>query len=338
MFFFLYLCRPNRFNLSIMNSVFSFGLYFKPLIYCFRKKNRTASYCLVNRLREEIELTRLQCKASTNKNKITAVNTLDRFIREKELDYLTVGSITADHIKAFERWALDEGFKPNYVALHMRCMRALFNHINGRGKELFKHVRTTNSQTEKRAVDEQIIKTLREMDLSHEHKLNLARNIFLFTFDCMGMPLIDAVMLKKSQIKGDRIVYRRQKTGRMIEVVLCPHILELINKLPDTQTPYLLPAITTIDSGVSYQQYKRFYQQYMRSLAKISERLGIGYRLTSYTVRHSWASIAYKYDVDVNVIARAYGHANANVTYSYIKEISCTQLDLAEKRVFQATT
>lgn len=318
-----------------MNSVFSFGLYFKPLIYCFRKKNRTASYCLVNRLREEIELTRLQCKASTNKNKITAVNTLDRFIREKELDYLTVGSITTDHIKAFERWALDGNYKPNYVALHMRCLRSLFNHINGSGNVLFKHVRTTNCQTEKRAVSETVMKRIMEMPLPDGSSLAQARDVFLFCFLCMGMPLIDAALLKKKQFKGGYISYRRQKTGRQVRFKVGNQLQLIIHRLSTSDSPYLLPIITSSNRSEAQRQYQRFYQRYMRALQEIARKIGGDTHLTSYTPRHTWASIAYKCNVGINVIAQALTHANTNITYSYIKELCDGQLDAANAIVIQ---
>lgn len=319
-----------------MDSVFNFGLYFKPLIYCFRKKNRTASYCLVNRLREEIELTRLQCKASTNKNKVTAVNTLDRFVREKELDYLTVGSITADHIRAFERWALDEGFKPNYVALHMRCLRALFNRINGSGKELFKHVRTTNSQTEKRAVSETVIKHLREMTLPVGSTLDLARDVFLFCFLCMGMPLIDAAFLKKSQYSGGYICYIRQKTNRMVKIKVGYELQQLIQRLSADNSPYLLPILTSVKYNEAMRQYKRFYQRYRRSLQQIAARMGGDVRLTSYTARHTWASIAYTLGIDINTISQALAHASTRITDVYIKELCNSRLYAANEAVLNA--
>jgi len=74
----------------------------------------------------------------------------------------------------------------------------------------------------------------------------------------------------------------------------------------------------------------------MRALRGISIKIGGTHRLTSYTPRHSWASIAYQKGVNINVIARALGHANANITLIYIKEISDPQLENANHIVMQA--
>ena len=244
-------------------------------------------------------------------------------------------NITPGQIKALERWLLDSGMSPNYTALLMRSMRALINRINQRGCELFKDVRTQRCQTVKRAVDELVIKRLRTMKLDNP-KEDQARNIFLFCFYGMGIPLIDAAMLKKTQLKNGHISYRRQKTGRLVTIAVGPELEQLIKHLSQNDSAYLLPILTSADRTETQRQYRRFYQRYMRALRKLSVGLNSECHLTSYTPRHSWASIAYKNGIDINVIARALGHANTNITYLYIKEINDTQLECANRLVMQA--
>lgn len=290
---------------------------------------------LVETLRQQVENLRLQSSASTHKNRVTAVNTFERFVRATNTP-VTMKSLTANHIKSFERWALDEGMSPGYVALHMRSLRALINQVNGRGHQLFAQVRTGNCQTVKRAVDEDIIRRIRELQLPEQSRLSRARDIFLFSFYGMGIPLIDAVKLKKSQRCDGHISYRRQKTGRMVSIKVGPELEQLINRLSAADSPYMLPVLSATDRNDLQKQYKRFYQRYLRALSKISQLLALDFHLTSYTPRHSWASIAYKHSGNINTIAQALGHANANITYAYIKEISHTQLEQVSDIVIQA--
>ncbi len=301
----------------------------------FKKKAVEIDHTLVTTLRSQVETMRLQSSASTHKNRVTAVNTFERFVCATNTP-VTIRSLTPDHIKAFERWALDEGMSPGYVALHMRSLRALFNHLDGRGSLLFKHVRTANCQTQKRAVSEATIRQIRELPLPDRSSQALARDIFLFCFFGMGIPLIDAVRLKKSQLIDGHITYRRQKTGRMVRIKVGKELIKLINQLSPPDSPYLLPVLSTTDKTVIPQQYRRFYQRYMRALSKISQQIGLDHHLTSYTPRHSWASIAYKLNGNVNTIAQALGHANANITYAYIKEIGNKQLEQVNELVMQA--
>ncbi len=301
----------------------------------FKKKAAQPELTLVNTLRHQVETMRLQSSASTHKNRVTAVNTFERFVLSVKIP-ITIKGLTVDHIKAFERWALDQGMSPGYVALHMRSLRALINHINGRGKLLFKQVRTSNCQTEKRAVSEETIRQIRELQLPKNTNLALARDIFLFCFFGMGIPLVDAVRIKKTQLCNGYISYRRKKTGRLVKIKVGEELMQLINRLMPPDSPYLLQVLTTTDRAMAQKEYKRFYQRYMRALKNISKIIGLDYHLTSYTPRHSWASIAYKHNGSINTIAQALGHANANITYAYIKEIGNKQLEQVSELVVQA--
>ncbi len=310
--------------------------------HCFgsilKKKTQPAPVSVITLLRQTVEDTRVLCKPSTHKNKVTAVNILNRFLLTTTTtgSPVTISQFTARHIKAFERWSLNQGYTPGYVSLHMRCLRKIFNDINGQGNQLFSQVNTNNCQTEKRAVSEETVRQIRTLHARPHTNMTLARQVFLFCFYAMGMPLVDAAFLKKSQYQGGYITYRRQKTKRMIRIKVCAELNTLINKLTPANSPYLLPILTTADSSTSQKQYRRFYQRYMRALKHIGREVGSSYRLTSYTPRHTWASIAYKNGVNINDIAQALGHANTNVTYMYIKELTCQQLENANHIVMQA--
>lgn len=291
---------------------------------------------IVERLRREIEATRGLCQYNTTRNKTTAVNTFERFISEaKPHRPITIRNLSADHIKAFECWAL-RSCKPSTVALHMRCLRSLVNRINGQGIMLFRHVRTGNCQTEKRAVSEETINRLAHLQLRPKSPLAVARDIFLLCFYGMGIPLIDVVFMKKSQIQGGYITYFRKKTHRKVRIRVCPELERIVSTLGNHDSPFLLPILTTDDGERQRRQYQYFYLRYSKELALLSTMLGGGVRLTSYVARHSWASIAYRNNVSINIIAQALGHANTNITYAYIKEIDNQLLDDANLTVLEA--
>ena len=164
-----------------------------------------------------------------------------------------------------------------------------------------------------------------------------ARDIFLFCFYSMGIPLIDAAHLKKSQLKNGRITYYRHKTHRMVSIEVVPELAELLKRLTHENSPYLLPILTSEDETEKKKQYKRFYQRYRRALIKLSAILGDDIHLTSYVARHSWASIAYKNGISINIIAQALGHANTDITLAYIKELDNSLLHEAVRIVCQVT-
>ena len=312
---------------------------FRPFAAClFSSKHKLLIGSAVKQLRDEIANTRSLCRESTHKNKVTAVNTFERFLIETQQNaaVLSIDKVTPDHIKAFERWLLDQGYSPNYASLHMRCLRALLNRINGKGSQLFSCVRTSNCQTLKRAVSTYTIKRLNCMKLPMGTSIALARDIFLFCFYCMGMPLIDAVMLKKSQLINGCLSYRRQKTGRLVNIPISHGLTLLIERLSESSSSYLLPILTTDNRTEGYHQYKRFYQRYRRDLLKLGDMIEGNVHLTSYTARHTWASIVYQHGGSINAIAKALGHTNSNTTYSYIQDISDNELATANEIALKA--
>lgn len=97
----------------------------------------------------------------------------------------------------------------------MRILRATYNRAVE--KELtrqrypFKNVYTGVEKTVKRAIPFNIIKRIKGLDLSWKPSLELARDIFLFSFYTRGMSFVDMAYLKKRDLKNGILVYRRQK-------------------------------------------------------------------------------------------------------------------------------
>lgn len=292
---------------------------------------------LVYQLRQTISKTCGEYARSTRENYITAVNALEKFLTQSmPRKLLTPETLTAGQVKSFELWMLDGGHNPNYVAQIMSSLRAVINRINNQGKELFARVRTSPYPTAKRAVDEETIKRMENLKLSVSSGIAQARDIFMVCFLGMGIPLIDAVYLQKKQLKDGIITYFRHKTRIMVRVKVADELQEIINRISPVDSDYLLPILHGNDEQQHKQQYRRFYQKYMRELKKLSAMMQLESNLTSYTPRHSWASIAHKKGIYINVISQALGHSNTKTTSIYIKEIENEQLEQANKIVISA--
>ena len=151
----------------------------------------------------------------------------------------------------------------------------------------------------------------------------------------MGIPLIDAIHLKKNQYRDGQIIYYRHKTHRQVKIKVVPKLKQIIDRLSCNDSTYLLPILTSEDKYVAELQYKRFLQNYNRTLAMISKDLEMESHLTSYTPRHTWASIAFENGISVNVISQALGHTNIRTTMNYIRELSGEQLNEANLIVIQ---
>ncbi len=60
---------------------------------------------------------------------------------------------------------------------------------------------------------------------------------------------------------------------------------------------------------------------------------GIKAHLTSYTVRHSWGTIAKRMGFDIGLISDGYGHSDMHTTQTYLDSIENDELDLANENI-----
>lgn len=274
---------------------------------------------------------------STIKNNKTAVNCLERFMADRGISCsLTIDELSPAFMKSFENWHLEKGKKLSYSAQNMRCLRAMLNRLTRHCSDLFCDVKTTNCQTEKRALTEETIAKIACAKLPEGTHLELSRDLFMACFYGMGIPLVDLLHIRREQYQNRHITYYRRKTHRKVEIVVCPELEAIINKYASVSSSFLFPILDDNGNDESMRQYKRFYHRYRRSLDKLSQQLTPFVHITSYMARHSWASIAYKNGVAVNDIAQAMGHSNTKITYAYIKDIDISHLSKANNIVTQA--
>ena len=282
---------------------------------------------LIEMLYHEVERQKLLVSKSTSDNQKTAVNAFREYLNGCPL---RLSDLVSDHIKGFSVWLLRHNKKQNTVACYMRSLRSLLNRLGDYG-QLFKGVRTSNTKTVKRAVSEMVIQKLASLPINENKYDAFARDLFLFCFYAMGMPFIDLANLKKSQIRDGHIEYYRHKTRQRVRVALNPICRKIIKKYSREGSPFLFPIL----KEQTDKDYRHALGRYNRALKRLSDRLRLETSLTSYTPRHSWATIAYKGGVELSAISKVLGHTNPNTTLLYIRELDDSYIDHANKVVLE---
>lgn len=282
---------------------------------------------LMEMLYHEVERQKSLVSKSTSDNQKTAVNAFREYLNGCPL---RLSDLESDHIKGFSVWLLRHNKKQNTVACYMRSLRSLLNRLGDYG-QLFKGVRTSNTKTVKRAVSEMVIQKLACIPINEKKYDAFARDLFLFCFYAMGMPFIDLANLKKSQIRDGHIEYYRHKTRQRVRVALNPICRKIICKYSKEGSPFLFPIL----KEQTDKDYRHALGRYNRALKRLSDRLRLETSLTSYTPRHSWATIAYKGGVELSAISKVLGHTNPNTTLSYIRELDDSYVDHANEVVLQ---
>ncbi len=239
----------------------------------------------------------------------------------------------------YNGFLVSRGLLRNSVSYYMRILRSVYNkackcRLLERRLD-FSDVYTGVDVTRKRAVtEEQMVRILR-YDLSEYPALEFVRDIFIFSYCMRGMPFVDVAFLRWDDIKGDIAVYRRRKTRQLMSVRIEGMAWRIIGKYRRDRSHYVFPIIKSGDREGQYRDYRKALDDYNRNLKRLSALVGVA-SLSSYTVRHSWATIARNHSVPVALISNGLGHTTERMTQIYLDTISQSELHDANSLVIRA--
>ncbi len=250
---------------------------------------------------------------------------------------MTMDDITPDYIKRFIWFMKSEELSPNTIALYIRLFKSAYNTADEQelihtARNPFRNIRIKTEKTDKRAIDKKSMTRLLNLDLSHSYSLSLCRDLFLFSFFARGMPFVDTVFLRTSDLKGDTITYRRRKTGRKMTVKISARLRAIIERRSPSKG-YIFPILDPDSDTPLYTQYKTALRSHNLNLGRLSQMAGIDRRFTSYVARHSWATIAKNSGIPVSVISEGLGHSDEKTTNIYLDSFKDDTVDRANEIV-----
>jgi integrase len=286
-------------------------------------------------LRKLVETITKEGRTGTANAYRSTLNCLLRFLRREDL--LRFEDITVCWLNEFVSYLHQSGLKTNTVNFYLRILRAVYNRAwredipGAQFLSPFHKVHIGMMRTAKRAVSKECIMLIAREQVMNDSSLELARDLFLFSFYSRGMPFVDMAFLRKSDISEDTIRYARRKTGQPLSIKVTEPLRELISKY-DNGREYVFPLLTPGSKSL-YGQYQSALRRYNRQLCTLSAKLKLPYRLTSYAARHSWATIARSNGVPVSVISEGLGHSSEKVTYTYLAALDPSVLNAANERV-----
>ena len=200
-------------------------------------------------------------------------------------------------------------------AVDLRCVRYT--------PRLFEHVYTGTKADKKRALEASDIGTLvrgTEMDLSKR----------------IPSSSLQKAKMHKKDLQGNVLSYRRRKTGRTLRVLLSPEALQLVHMVSnkDENSPYLFPILRSKDgTEAAYKEYQSALRRFNYQLSALKTHLNMSSHLSSYSARHTWATMAYYCEIHPGIISEAMGHSSINVTETYLKPFNDKKIDEANEKV-----
>ena len=181
-----------------------------------------------------------------------------------------------------------------------------------------------------KATDQDELKTSR----SSSRDLNWARACLELMLRFHGIPFVDLANLRKVDLQNGYLTVRRHKTGMPLLIAVDPVAMKLLQLYAskDPSSPYLLDILDGALSGkAAYRNYQHALRQLNLRLGQLSRLCKLGKKVSSYTARHTWATIAKFRGISVEVISEALGHASISTTEGYLKQFDDDEIKKANK-------
>ncbi len=153
------------------------------------------------------------------------------------------------------------------------------------------------------------------------------RDLWFFSYLCNGINFTDLIQLKYSNIQNGEISYFRAKTIRTskvkkeIHAILTPEIEMIIEKWGNhTRKPdqYIFPYLNGKESQMEIRaKAQDIIHRTNDRLKEIGEDLKID-NLSTYSARHSFATVLKRSGANIAFISESLGHADQKTTENYL--------------------
>lgn len=242
-------------------------------------------------------------------------------------------------LASFEFYLVSGNRQWNTVSTYMRVLRAVYNRaVDARlvpyRHRLFVDVHTSARSDNRRALAPEELARIFQARITSP-QLRKARDYGRLMFALRGIPFADLAFLRKCDLRGNMLRYRRHKTGTHMVVELNGTALELVRKLrsKEKESPWLFPFLDKgYDSRSYYRLYRNALNSFNRKLDQLTGQLKVRH-ISSYTIRHSWATTAYHNNVHPGIISQALGHSSILVTEQYLKPFMQARVNAANQTV-----
>lgn len=250
--------------------------------------------------------------------------------------------LTRERLRGYQRKLNDEGHLPNTVSTYMRMLRSIYNQgadldyapfVN----RLFHDVYTGVDSSHKKALPRQELRILLYKDPGTD-VLRRVQHRARLIYQLCGIPYVDLTHISPSNICGDILEYYRMKTGTKVCVKLLEPTIKIIRYYTETiRSPsekkgrYLfniLRSDRSFRSREGYTEYQSVLRHFNQSLCALGKTLGLNKNISSYTLRHSWATTAKYTGAPIEMISESLGHKSVKTTQIYLSGFQMS--DLAE--------
>lgn len=253
---------------------------------------------------------------------------------------LTVTAITRQWTDNFTRWLQQQhADKPQTVDFYLRTFRAVYRHAlnlteSTANAKPFGGPRPGGSFSAKRALKRDDMLKILSPELREKLKPRQieALDVLVFIFYARGMAFQDVYRLRWSMISDGHIRYKRSKTGALIDVEVVPELEEIMRRYHRKDSPYVLPFLHESRKGDTGKELSE--KSALRRINRAVYNIIGDVKLTTYVLRHTWATLMLEDGSQVEVISQCMGHSSIRTTQIYLSRISSRKIDKAVRGMY----
>ena len=195
--------------------------------------------------------------------------------------------VTRERLRRYGQYLYECGLKPNTISTYMRMLRSIYN----RGVEAG----------------------------SAPYVPRLFHDVYTGA---------DLAHLEKSALNQNVLRYNRIKTKTPMSVEVLNTAKEMINQLRSKESSHpdcpdylfdILRGDKKRKDERGYREYQSALRRFNNNLKDLARTLHLQSPVTSYTLRHSWATTAKYRGVSIEMISESLGHKSIKTTQIYLK-------------------
>lgn len=244
---------------------------------------------------------------------------------------ISFGTVTVAWLNRCEKhWSKTKN--QTTIGMHMRNIRAIMNQARKAGFLKEAHYpfgkdryEIKKGESHKKALNSSQIKQIFDYT-DHLQATEKYKSLWLFIYMCNGINVADLVKLKYKDIEGDFLYFVRQKTEnttstrKQIKVAVTSQMRDIISRWGNPVKPdnYIFSYLKGEESPQERKNItKDLTKRLNKHMNRIGNELGLG-GITTYTARHSYATVLKRGGAGIAFISEAMGHCDLKTTEAYL--------------------
>jgi len=265
-----------------------------------------------------------------------ALSSLKSYSGAKKLPF---GKLTPTWLEKYDTSMEEAGKSASTRSMYLRALRAVIlatdnnSPFGGRHGFTIKAGRGRKTALTKTQINDVLMK----MAVVPGSPTEKMRDMFYFSYLANGINVKDIILLRWSDMSNGNITYVRAKTHRTNaeeRVILIPVLKQMqriIDKWGNPEGKYIFGYLSDKPTDEEiYTTTKNLVRQINKHLKKLTKNTTLG-RVTSYTARHSFASVHLKNNTNLGMISQLMGHSRITTTQAYLSDFDADEVRAANE-------